>query len=315
MLASIFYADKGKVKAGKPDQFGTLKKKQLWIDIQDPTKADMDFLRKHFRFHKLALEDCIHAIQRSKIDDYKSFYFMAMHAIAYRNGKLAVQEIDFFLGETYVITVHQGNVACVDAVRERLGHNGILQRGADFTLYVMLDIMVDNLFPVTDVINERLDSIENEIFKTPKKDVVSRLFHLRRDILTLRRYIGPEREVLNALTRGDAKFVDAGTIPYLRDIYDHLYRIAESIDISRDIIISSFEAYLSTISNRLNETMKTLTIIATIILPMSLVASIYGMNFRFMPELTWEYGYPFALGVMLLIAAVMLLYFRRKGWL
>ncbi len=314
-VESVFYVERNKMKKGMPENLHRLKRKTLWIDIRDPTGKDMELLKKNFRFHRLALEDCVHAIQRSKIDDYDGYYFIAMHAMDYKNNRPAVQELDIFLGKNFLITVHKGRVKCVDIVKERLAKSPILQRGPDFAMYVMLDILVDDLFPVTDRINERLDIIENEIFKAPKKDVVNKLFHLRRDILTLRRYIGPEREVLNALTRGDAKFVDARTIPYLRDIYDHLYRIAESIDISRDIITSSFESYLSTISNRLNEILKTLTIVATIVLPISLVAGIYGMNFRFMPELQWQYGYPFALGVMLLIAIVMLLYFRRKGWI
>lgn len=314
MIESFFFVEKGTVKKAGIDQLARHKKKVIWIDIKNPTKEDMDFLKDNFNFHKLALEDCIHAIQRSKLDDYEDYYFIAMHSFSY-SKKLAVQELDIFLGENYIITVHKGNVKCIDVVKERLGKSPILQRGVDFALYVMLDIMVDGLFPITDKTNDLLDSLENEIFNNPEKDIVNRLFNLRRDILTLRKYTSPQREVLNLLTRGDSKFIQSRTIPYMRDIYDHLYRIAENIDISRDIITSSFESYLSTISNRMNDIMKTLTVITTLLLPMTVITGIYGMNFNFMPELKWQYGYLFAIGLMISVGAAMLFYFRKKGWI
>lgn len=334
MIESVLYVDRGRIRKAGARDVARIKKKSFWMDIKDPTQADMEFLKKHFRFHRLALEDCIKHIQRPKIDDYGSYYFISMHSLEYHRGKnvgvkdsngkangkagnggrIVIKEIDFFLGKNFVITAHKGEVKCVEVVKKQVFQSNIIQRGADFTMYVMLDILVDDLFPLMDVVNEKLETIENSIFKNSAKDVTRRLFRLRRNIVLIRKYISPEREVLNILTRGDAKFVSRDTIPYLRDIYDHLYRIAEGIDMARDAIISSFESHMSLISNRMNEIVKTLTIIATIILPMSLVASIYGMNFRSIPELEWQYGYQLSLGIMALIAVIMLVYFRRKRW-
>lgn len=315
MIQSIFYLDRGKVKKAGMDDVAKIRKRPLWIDIIAPTKNDTNFLKKHFNFHRLALEDTIQSIQRSKIDDYGSFYFISMHAINYKNNRLTVQEIDFFLGKNFVITVHNDSMDCVDTIRKEIMNNGIMQKGPDFLMYVMMDVVVDNLFPVMDSLHERLEKVENEVFKDPGKNTTNHLFNLRRNIVTIRKYISPQREVLNILTRGDAKYIHNFTVPYLRDVYDHIYRVGENIDLARDAILSAFESYRSTIQQRTNEIMKMLTVISVIVLPMSLVAGIYGMNFKAMPELAWQYGYPFALITMFLIAVIMVLYFKKKEWL
>ncbi len=312
MIQFIAYVDKNRVKISKK----LPRNKKVWIDISTPDKNDMEFLRKHFRFHKLALEDCMHAIQRPKIDDYGNYYFIVMHSFYHEEKKTKSAELDMFLGKNFIITVHEKRLDFIEETKNKLGKNpAMLSRGADFMMYVVLDAMVDGLFPIIDGISESLDKVEDEIFRNPTQHVVRRLFHLRRNSLTIRKSVALQREVVNMLVSGDARFIQQSTILYLRDVYDHLYRIYETTDTIRDTISSSLESYLSTISNRMNEIMKTLTIIATIVLPLSLVAGIYGMNFANMPELNWQYGYSAVLLLMLFIGVVMLIYFRKRRWI
>ncbi len=316
MIQSIIYADKNRIRQINQKELPKLKKKNIWIDIIKPDKNDIEFLKKRFKFHKLALEDCLHAIQRPKIDDYGNYYFIAMHSFYQENKKIKSSELDMFLGKNFIITVHEKNLEFLEDFRSRLNKNpALLLKGADVILYNILDNMVDSFFPVIDEINNSLDKVEDEIFRNPKQQIISKLFHLRRNSLIIRKSVAMQREVVDMLISGDARFIQQGTVLYLRDVYDHLYRIYETTDTIRDTISSALESYLSTISNRMNEIMKTLTIIATIVLPLSLVAGIYGMNFANMPELNWQYGYYAVLLLMLFIGSVMLLYFRKKRWI
>jgi magnesium transporter len=191
----------------------------------------------------------------------------------------------------------------------------LLDRGADFLLYNVLDLMVDNHFPILDQIEDRIDEIHDYIFDNPSPRLLDELLHLKRDLNIIRRYSIPQRELFNQISRGDLQFVKRDHLIYYRDIYDHMFRISESIDIERDLTAMSMDAYLSVIANRTNETMKVLTIISTILLPMNFIASIYGMNFLHIPELQWKYGYVFALIVMGTIGFGFLMWFARKGWL
>jgi magnesium transporter len=195
------------------------------------------------------------------------------------------------------------------------GDRRMLERGPDFLLYSIVDEMVDSYFPLLETIEEAVDDLQDRIFEQADPIHLDELLHLKRDVNVLRRQALPQRELLNQISRGDARFVKREHLIYFRDVYDHMFRISETIDVDRDQMTGTMDAYLSVVANRTNETMKVLTIFSAVMLPLTLIAGIYGMNFEHMPELKWLHGYPFAIGLMVAVAVVMLGWFWRAGWI
>jgi magnesium transporter len=191
----------------------------------------------------------------------------------------------------------------------------MFERGPDFLLYAIVDAMVDAHFPLLEQIEEAVDDLQDRIFEGADESHLDELLHLKRDINVLRRHSLPQRELLNQISRGDTKFVQQQHLIYFRDVYDHMFRISETIDVDRDQMTGTMDAYLSVVANRTNEIMKVLTIFSAVMLPLTLIAGIYGMNFEHIPELHWLHGYPFALSMMVGTAGIMLLWFARKGWI
>lgn len=284
----------------------------VWLDIQDPTSEDVELLRCEFAFHELALEDVIRREQRPKIDQYEGYYFMVFYAV--RRGRH--DEVNLFIGENYLVTVHTGQVPEIDATvarwrlnADRLGHSVAVP------IYSLLDAIVDGYFPVIDEIAEQVEDIETSLFEPGGRDCQQEVFAIKRELLHLRRVIAPERELLNTLIRRDDPVLGEHTLPYFQDIYDHLIRIMDSIDVAREQLTGLLDAQLSVVSNRLNSVMKRMTALATILMSVNLVASNYGMNFTHMPELAWPYGYAWALGLMVVIGVILTAVFRRIDWL
>jgi magnesium transporter len=292
---------------------------RLWVDIQDPTEEVLEPLLEHrFGFHELASEDSLSTDTLPKYDAYPDYDFFVFHAVdvdvahhGSRTYKLAA-----FLGSDFLFTIHPGAMPGVDATFERLhADKRFVGNGPDFVLHSIVDRAVDDYFPLLEKVEDCVDGLQDAIFQCAQPSHLDELLHLKRDINTLRRHVLPQRELLNALSRGDAQFVQKQHLIYFRDVYDHLFRISEMIDGERDMIAAAMEAYLSVIANRTNEIMRVLTVLSTIILPPTLIAGIYGMNFEHMPELHWRYGYLYAVALMVLTVTVMLLMFRRKGWI
>lgn len=290
----------------------------VWLDLQNPQQQDIMLLQEEFQFHPLALEDVARPHQRPKLDSYGNYYFMVFYCISYDqvSEELDIQPINLFIGANYLVSVHTGNIlAIADTIkrwqenREDFGHD----TGA--LLYALLDTIVDDYFPVIDQLAERLDLIEEQIFEHFREDALQDVFILKRNLLHMRRIVAPERDVLNVLIRRDVPIFERNTILYLQDVYDHIVRITDSIDTYRDLLSSALDAFLSVQSNRLNQVVKVLTIASIVLMSNALIAGIYGMNFEFMPELHWRLGYPFALGLMVLISAGLILFFRRQKWL
>jgi magnesium transporter len=212
--------------------------------------------------------------------------------------------------------VHRRPLRAIDDVCNRLtGDRRMFERGVDFLLYNIVDQMVDAHFPLIEQIEEAVDDLQERIFDNADEMHLDELLHLKRDINVLRRHTLPQRELLNQISRGDARFIQREHLIYFRDTYDHMFRISETIDVDRDQMTGTMDAYLSVVANRTNDTMKVLTIFSAIMLPLTLIAGIYGMNFEHMPELRWLHGYPFALGLMLVTGAAMLFWFWHKGWI
>lgn len=295
------------------------KGKLFWMDIEKPTTDDFEFLEETLNLHSLALEDCRHITHTPKIEDYDNHIFLILHSFSYIDHKLRVAQLNIFLSENFLVTVHQKPVAAIDVLLDRCNKKPeLLSKNSDFLLYLLLDNIVDSYFFSIDSIDDIIDRLEIEIFHNPTQKTVSKLFKLKRDVLHIRKIVVPERELLSTLMRPEVDFVSQETKIYYRDVYDHLLRVSDALDISRDLLSTLLDSYSSMVSNKLNEVMKVLTIIATIMLPLTLITGIYGMNFRFMPEIhtPWGevFGYTFALLVMLLVGIVMLIYFKKKGW-
>jgi magnesium transporter len=286
--------------------------KIVWVDIQDPTDEDVELLRCEFGFHELALEDVIRRNERPKLDLYDGYCFLVFYAV--RRGR--ADEIELFVGENYLVTVHTGPVPEIDVTVERWQLNADrLGHGIAVVVYSLLDAIVDGYFPVIDEITEQVEAIEMAMFEQGGENRQKEVFALKRELLNLRRLIAPEREVLNTLIRREEPILGAHTLPYFQDIYDHLIRITDAVDLVRDQLSSLLDVQLAVVSNRLNWVMKRMAALATILMSVNLVASNYGMNFHYMPELERPWGYAWALGVMLTVGVSLTLLFRRIDWL
>jgi len=291
---------------------------KLWVDIQDPEHEKLEpILETRFGFHELAAEDSLSLNTLPKYDAFPDYDFFIFRAVDVNLNVHGAQtyKVAAFLGRNFLFTVHKAAMKPIDDVCNRLPQDTrLLTNGPDFLLYSIVDQMVDAHFPLLERIEEYVDDLQDAIFKDASPRHLDELLHLKRDINILRRQSLPQRELLNQISRGDAQFIQKRSLIYFRDVYDHMFRISETIDVERDMMAGTMEAYLSVVANRTNDIMKVLTIFSAIMLPLTLIAGIYGMNFGNEPELHWRYGYYYALGLMAVTAAVMMLWFRRKGW-
>ncbi len=290
----------------------------VWLDALDPTQADMDFLSEEFGFHPLAIEDYFTPHPRPKIDEFPGYYFIVTHVLSYstRDEQIKAEELNIFVGRNYIVTAHEVELPLLNQVAETWQKDPRLAtNGAGMLLYDIMDCLVDSYFPILDEVEDQLDEVEDAIFaQTPPKSA-ERIFNLKRALLVFRRIAAPLRDVLNTLVRRDQPLLSDMAVTYLRDVYDHTLRIVDTVDTYRDILTGAMDAYLTVISNQLNGVMKTLTVVATVLISSQVISGIYGMNFKYMPELGWRYGYEAALGLMVAIALGLLYYFRRIKWL
>jgi magnesium transporter len=290
----------------------------VWLNVDG--LGDAEAIRKFgeiFGIHPLALEDVINVHQRPKVEPYEKYLFIVMQMLL-AGQKLDTEQLSIFLGADFVVTFQeQPGGDCFAAVRDRIrkDHGRMRAAGPDYLAYSLLDAVVDNYFPALERYGERLETVEQEVVTQPRSETLARIHDIKRDLLTLRRAVWPMREALTSLLRDDTPFIAGETRTYLRDCYDHSVRIIDILETDRETSFGLLEAYLSSVSNRMNEIMKVLTIIATLFIPLTFIVGIYGMNFAHMPELNWPWGYPLVMGLMAVLAAGMLVYFRRKGWL
>jgi magnesium transporter len=291
----------------------------LWIDMEDVSNEDAQILSNIFGFHPLAVEDCISKdIHPPKIDDFEGYLFIIIHGINYRIDPDVVEttELAIFLGKNYIVTSHDVPMRSVTSMLERVRKDGrTMRRGADFLAHDIIDALVDNIMPVIQEMDERNDQLEAEALHEPDRETLVSIMALKRSILALTRVMLPQREIMNGLSRGQYALISERAQIYYRNIYDHLVRIEMLTLGLRDMAESVLNTYLSSVSNRMNEVMKVLTLIATIFIPLTFIAGIYGMNFVNMPELNWRYGYFGILSVMAVIGISLVVYFKRKRWL
>jgi magnesium transporter len=289
----------------------------VWVDVPDPTSEDFEELAKEFGFHPLSIEDCQNEHQRPKVEEFQGYYFIVLYEAELVLGRrLELRELNIFLGKNYLVTVHSQPIHAVD-VAERLWSEwtDLAERGTGLLAYLLIDTIVDNYMPLLDALSDRMDELEDQIFGDFKPEALEEIFRIKKELLFLRRSVTPLRDVFNTLLRREQQIFSRETHVYFQDVFDHLIRVADTIDTLRELLGATMDAYLSVSGNRMNMVMKRLTSISTILMSVTLVAGIYGMNFDFMPELKWRFGYVGALGSMVAIGIAIYLYFRKIKWL
>jgi magnesium transporter len=291
-----------------------------WINIDGVHNVPMiERLGDCFGLHRLVMEDIMNTDQRPKTEDYGEYLYIVLKMLSSgKNGEIITEQISLVLGTNFVLSFQEGVEGDVfNLIRERLrsSKGRIRKMGADYLAYSLLDAVVDNYFVILEKFGDKVELLEAELIENPTQKTVQRIYQLKRELIFLHNAVWPLREVVSALGKRESPLIHEATAPYLRDVYDHVIHIIDSVDIYREMISSMLDMYLSSVSNRLNAVMKVLTIIATIFMPLTFIVGVYGMNFKYMPELEWRYGYPLTLIVMAGIAIFMLLYFRRKKWM
>ncbi len=292
----------------------------LWVDMEEPTEADERVLLEVFNFHPLTIEDCRENRHYPKIEEFPGYLYFIVHGVRADTSPdhFNTIELDGFLGRNYVITYHHDMFRSINNVKQLIRTSPVAcKRGAPFLLYQILDQIVDFYSPVLDDFDERIDKLEDDIFtlKSPNNEILAEIMDLKRSVLRLRRISSKQMEILYRMSRGEVALIDQQMLPFYRDIYDHLIRVTDLAENYRDLISGALEAYLSVISNRMNEIMKVLTIFSAIMLPLTFIAGVYGMNFEHMPELATRYGYFIVWGFMIFVATGMLSLFWKRGWI
>ncbi|MBN9391242.1 MAG: magnesium/cobalt transporter CorA [Chloroflexi bacterium] len=292
----------------------------IWIDMNKPTPDELNKIGEEFGFHPLALEDASGQHQRPKVDVYENFYFVVFYSISYeREGNhFQATEIDMFMGENFLVTVHYSDVPALKEAKKRWQSNATeINRDIGVLLYSLLDTLVDECFPVLDTIIDEVEELEELIFedgRSRRQNYTQNILTVKRNLINLRRVVAPERDLLNVITRHDSPIFSEKTNIYFQDVYDHLVRVTDTVDSYRDLLSGALDANLAVISNDLNLVMRTLTAFSIILMTDALIAGIYGMNFSTMPELTWQYGYPYCIILMAVVSGLIWFYFKRKKW-
>ena len=292
-----------------------------WINLEGVHDiALIEKLGACFHIHPLTLEDILNTDQRPKCDDMETYVYLVLKILQYNNrgSEIVSEQMSIILGDNFVISFQEGIKGDVfEPLRQRIrsGKGKIRKLGADYLAYAIVDGTVDNYFTVLEKLGEQIELLEEEVVTDPQPSTLQKIHHFKREMLYIRRCIWPLREVIAALAKKESPLIKESTEIYLRDVYDHVVQIIDSVETFREMLSSMLDVYLSSLSNRMNQVMKVLTIIATIFIPLSFLAGIYGMNFKYMPELEWHWGYPFILAIMIAVVCIMLLYFRKRKWL
>jgi magnesium transporter len=291
-----------------------------WINLDGVHQlADIENLGIHFKIHPLVLEDIMNTGQRPKMEVFDDYIFIVlkMLRIDESESETKTEQVSIILGPNFVISLQESKGDVFDPIRERIrsDRGRIKKMGADYLAYALIDAIVDNYFTILEKLGEKIEDMEDELVSNPSPETLHDIHRLKREMIFLRKSVWPLRELIGRLERWESPLIDKSIYIYLRDLYDHTIQVIDAIETFRDMLSGMLDIYLSSVSNRMNEVMKVLTIIATIFIPLTLIAGIYGMNFRYMPELESPWGYPMIYVVMLIIGVVMLIYFRRKKWL
>ena len=292
-----------------------------WLNIDGiHDMALMEQIGHDFALHPLTLEDIANTEQRPKLEDYDDYIFIVMKMLRYRaeNKEIITEQVSLILEEFCVLSFQQGIEGDVfDPIRGRIRNikGKICHLGPDYLCYALIDSVVDNYFVILETLGEEIEDMETELVVNPTPDTLQDIHRLKRELIFLRKSVWPLREVISGMQRNESTLIQQSTQVYLRDVYDHTIQVIDTLETYRDMLSGMIDMYMSSISNRMNEVMKVLTIIATVFIPLTFIAGVYGMNFEFMPELHWRYGYFLAWGIMCSMGVMMFIYFRKKKWI
>jgi len=290
-----------------------------WINIDGIHDTEiLSKLGDCFEFHPLVLEDILNTEQRPKVEDFKDYVYIVLKMIDYdkKIKELSFEQVSIIFGKNYLISFQEKPLKIYEPIKKTIKNNEskIRKNGSDYLAYLLVDSIIDNYFSVLENIGERIENIENKLVVSPSSKTLKAIYVLKRDMLLLHKSVWPLREVISKLERGETLLVESNTRIYIRDVYDHIIQIIDTVETYRDMLSNMIDIYLSSMSNRLNEVMKVLTIISTIFIPITFIASIYGMNFIYMPEFTSKWSYPVVWFIILTIIIAMVIYFKRKKW-
>ena len=291
-----------------------------WLDIDGVHQNEiLEAIGAQANLHPLVIEDIHNTYQRPKVEDYEDYLYIVLKMISWDEDSKEIlgEQVSLLLGNNFVVSFKEDPGDIFDPVRKRLreGKGRLRKMGADYLAYALLDQVVDHYFFVLENLGEQIEDLEEELITNPDASTLQTIHHLKRELIFLRKSVWPLREAISSLERGESPLFKPETLVYLRDVYDHAIQVIDTIETFRDMVSGMLDIYLSSISNRMNEVMKVLTIIATIFIPLTFIAGVYGMNFTNMPELQWPWGYFMVWGVMIVIFIGMLIFFKRKKWL
>jgi len=298
----------------------TDKSTATWINIDGLHEIGIiEKLGEHFGLHPLVIEDIVNTGQRPKMEDFTDYIFVVLKMLGYDDKKMEVtsEQVSLVLGTNFVISFQEKPGDVFEPIRQRIrsAKGRIRKMGADYLAYALLDAIVDNYFSILEKLGDRVEGLEEELVSEPGPGTLQTIHSSKRELLFIRKSVWPLREVISGLQRGESPLISDGAEIYFRDVYDHTIQVIDTVETFRDMVSGMLDTYLSSLSNRMNEVMKVLTIIATIFIPLTFIAGIYGMNFEFMPELKWRWAYPAVWLVMAGVFLAMIMYFKRKKWL
>jgi magnesium transporter len=291
-----------------------------WVIVNGLQNVSViEAIGRHFDIHDLVLEDILNTHQRPKFEEFENYLYIVFKAIALQNGDASVEyeQISLLLLNNIVFTFKEKPDDILDPIINRLNvpQSHIRTRGGDYLAYVIMDTVIDEYFALQDTFDDLIETVEDELLTNPTNCTLTSIQKIKRELIYLRRSISPLRELLAAIHRSDSPLLDERTKHYFTDVYDHAIRIIEALESYRDLISGMLDIYLSSISNKMNETMRVLTVFSTLFIPLTFIAGVYGMNFEFMPELKWKWGYPVLWVVFIVISGFLLMFFRRRKWL
>jgi magnesium transporter len=291
-----------------------------WLNVTGLHEVKIvEEIGKAFNIHPLLLEDIVHTGQRPKLEDLEDYLFFVLKMLTYDEEKntLVAEQVSLILGPHFVISFQETDSDVFKPVKERIKNakGRIRKLGSDYLAYALIDAIVDNYFVILEHFGEKIEVLQEEVLSQPGPDTLQIIQATKRDMIFLRKSVWPLREAISVLYRGESPLITGSVIPYLRDVYDHTIQVIDNIETFRDMISGTLDVYLSSVSNKMNEVMKVLTIIATIFIPITFIAGVFGMNFKYMPELEWRWAYPIVWLVMLTLGIAMLIGFRRRKWL
>lgn len=301
--------------------FPTITKSQFtWMNIDGIHDVDLiDRIGRHFDIHPLTLEDILNTAHRPKFETFEHYGYIVLKMMRYddKASQIATEQVSLILTENVLVSFLESYGELFEPVRSRLrkGHGRIRKSGCDYLAYALIDAVVDHYFSLIDQISTQIENLENEILESPTSNTLQQVYGLKGDIIYLRKQIWPLRDVISLMVKEESCFIQETTRVFLRDVYDHTIQIIDTIETQRDHITGLLDLYMTQVSRKMNEVMKVLTIVATIFIPITFIAGVYGMNFRYMPELEWPWGYGLVWSLMIVVVIVMILYFYKKRWL